>query len=314
MNDQAVNTEMENVAEAVRSEMQRHGLSQALVSRESGVSAPRLSQWLAGTYRGDNAGVEAAMRRWLQSRTEKAASKADMPQAPDWIATSTAKKVHRALFYAQSTADVSVIYGGAGVGKTCTAIKYQADNPSVWIATMTPATASLATCLERIALAVGIREVPQGALRIESAIVDKIRGTGGLLIVDEAQHLSRPALEGVRSLHDASQIGIALIGNESVYAQLTGGARQAHFAQLFSRIGRRLRLNGPEEADVDAILDAWRVPMEAKKLCVMVAKQNGALRGLTKTLRWAWMMAKGEERPLCSSHVKVAWQDLGGKA
>jgi len=75
-----------------------------------------------------------------------------------------------------------------------------------------------------------------------------------------------------------------------------------------------LRLNGPEEGDVDALLDAWKVPGEAKKLCAMVAKQNGALRGLTKTLRWASLLAKGEEKPLGATHVKVAWNELGGKA
>ena len=314
MNDQTVKTEQDNISERIRQEMQQYGLSQALVSRESGVSAARLSQWLAGAYRGDNESVESSLRCWLQSRRERASSLSDIPHAPAWIVTPTAKKVHTALFYAQSTADVSVIYGGAGVGKTCTALKYQSDNPNVWIATMTPATASLAASFERVAVAVGIREVPTVALRIESAIVEKVRGTGGLLIVDEAQHLSRPALEGIRSLHDATQMGIALLGNESVYAQLTGGARQAHFAQLFSRIGRRLRLNGPEDGDVDALLDAWKVPGEAKKLCAMVAKQNGALRGLTKTLRWASLLAKGEEKPFGATHVKVAWNELGGKA
>ncbi|MEA4857950.1 AAA family ATPase [Solidesulfovibrio sp.] len=303
-----------DVRELVRAEMERGGMSQAQVAREAGINSARLSQWLADKYQGDNATVDAAMRTWLKARSERASGDARLPGAPGWIPTATAKRVQAALFYAQMAGDIAVTYGGAGVGKTCTAMQYQRENPNVWIATMTPATSSLATCLERIALSVGIREVPQGALRIESAITSRIQGTGGLLIVDEAQHLSKAALEGVRSIHDLTQVGLALLGNESVYAQLTGGSRQAHFAQLFSRIGRRLRLNTPDKEDVEALLDAWSVPGDARESCRQVARQNGALRGLTKMLRVASMMAAGEGHALSNEHVRAAWCDLGGKA
>ena len=75
-------------------------------------------------------------------------------------------------------------------------------------------------------------------------IVQRLQGTKGLLIIDEAQHLSLLALESLRSIHDATACGLVLMGNESVYANLSG-RRSAEFAHLFSRVGMVLKLENP---------------------------------------------------------------------
>ena len=108
---------------------------------------------------------------------------------------------------------------------------------------------------------------------------------------------------------------MAFLGNETVYSRLTGGQRQAHFAQLFSRVGCRLRLVKPQKEDVGELLDAWNVQGRARDLCGKIAGQPGALRGLTKTLRLASMMAAGEgASALDVEIIKAAWLDLGGDA
>jgi len=276
------------------------------------VASSRLNQWLSGKYRGDNEAVAADMRRWLNARSERTTAAGHLPEAPAWIATETAQRILSALAYAQMAGDISVVYGGAGVGKTCTARQYARENPNVWIATMTPSAAGVVTSLERIAHAMGLRDMPQGGARIEAAIIDRLRGTAGLLVVDEAQHLSKLALESVRSLHDATGVGLTLLGNDQVYAQLTGGARQAHFAQLFSRVGNRMRLGGPTDADVTILAEAWCIEAGAKPICRKIAGQPGALRGLTKALRMAAMAAAGEGNTLAKEHIKFAWESLGG--
>ena len=120
-------------------------------------------------------------------------------------------------------------------------------------------------------------------------------------------------LDAVRSIHDANGIGLALLGNEQVYARITGGARQAHFAQLFSRVGYRVKLAAPSVGDVETIITAWGVTeSKAQTLCIDIAKQAGALRGLTKVLRLANMMLAEGERVLSFDHIQTAWADLGG--
>ena len=75
-------------------------------------------------------------------------------------------------------------------------------------------------------------------------IVQRLQGTKGLLILDEAQHLMLPALESLRSIHDATACGLVLMGNEAVYSRLSG-RHSAEFAQLYSRVGSVLKLENP---------------------------------------------------------------------
>ncbi|MSS28096.1 AAA family ATPase [Desulfovibrio sp. PG-178-WT-4] len=245
-----------SLRDAIREEMRRGGVSQPRLARESGISVPRINQWLSGKYKGDNAAIEKALQSWLRSALEsrEQAASGCIPAAPDWMPTLTANKILLALKYAHKLADITVIYGGAGLGKTLTAQRYQEDNPNVWIATMTPSVISVTACLERVAYAVGVNHVPAGGAQAEQAIVSRVSGSGGLIVVDEAQHLPVTCLDALRSLYDASGVGLAIMGNESVYTQLTGGSRKAHFAQLFSRIGRRERLTSPTAGDIDALL------------------------------------------------------------
>ncbi len=314
-----MNTTQENhmdeaaLKDAVRVEMHRLGISQTQLARESGINQARLSQWFSGKYLGRTDVVAQELSRWLRSVQKRAKETSCMTTAPSWKETASASKVITALRYAQSAGDIALVYGGAGVGKTCTATRYKEDNPNVWIATMTPSMNTVAACLERIAAAIGLPEAQPSAVKTENAIVARLEDTSGLLIVDEAQHLPVSGLDAIRSIHDATNVGIAFMGNENVYARITGGSRQAHFAQLFSRIGYRVQLTKPSVTDVDTIIAAWGVSdNKAQRLCHEIAKQAGALRGLTKVLRLACMMLAEEDNNLSFDHIQTAWGDLGG--
>lgn len=298
--------------QAVREEMKRLNISQSKLSKESGINATRLSLWFSGKYSGDNKSVADTLQRWLASVQEQQTETFGLPLAPDWEPTPTAESIVNALKYAQRAGDITLIYGGAGVGKTCTARHYQDSYPNVWVATMSPAMNTVAACLERVAFAVGIPDAQPSAIRTENAIVGRITQTGGLLIVDESQHLPVSSLEAIRSVHDATGIGVALMGNESVYARITGGSRQAHFAQLFSRVGYRVKLGTPTTGDVEVLLNAWNIKgRKSHNLCKAIAKQAGALRGLTKVLRMGSMMTE-QGQDMTFEHIQTAWADLGG--
>jgi DNA transposition AAA+ family ATPase len=60
------------------------------------------------------------------------------------------------------------------------------------------------------------------------------------------------------------------------------------------------------------LLSAWNVGSNARNVCLKIAKQPGALRGLTKTLRLAAMMAASEAVSMEAEHIKAAWHELGG--
>lgn len=303
----------DDVLAAVRSEIERRGLSQSQISREAGVSQSALTQLLGGNYAADPRRLCIKLAQWL-ARLHEQAAQPQMAAAPEWVSTPSAERVLAALGYAQMAGDIAVIYGGAGVGKSTAAREYQRRYPQVWVATMSPATAGVSTALEELCLALGMRELPQSAARMQREIVARVRGTGGLLLVDEAQHLTVAALDAIRTIHDATGVGVALMGNELIYARMTGGNRAAWLDRLFSRIGRRLRLPRASRDDVLALAAEHGVsePASLKRLTAIGA-QAGALRGVTKCLRLARMIAAGVDEPLADAHLAAAWRDLTGE-
>lgn len=302
-----------DIRDLVHAELRRDKrLSQLTVSKESGVSATALNRWLKGTYEGNNTEVERKIQRWLDTTHAARAETAALPEAPDYVETPTGAKVLQALGYAQLAGDIAVIYGGAGVGKTTAIRRYAEQAPNVFVATMTPASASVVTALEEICEALSITAAG-GAAKLHRAIVKRLAGTRGLLVIDESQHLSVAALDQVRSIHDALGIGIALVGNEQVYARMAGGNRAAYLDRLYSRIGKRVRVTASTKADIGALIDAWGITDTAcRKDIAEIASRPGALRVLTKVLRLAASYAMAAKRDVCCDDVRQAWRELGG--
>lgn len=83
---------------------------------------------------------------------------------------------------------------------------------------------------------IGIRE--KSARRIYMEMIGRLKGSGRLIVIDEAQHLTKKTLEHIRSIADEAGIGVCLVGNEEVFSRLKGSGK-ADFAQIFSRVAIR---------------------------------------------------------------------------
>lgn len=288
----------------------RLGMTQTALAKQAGLSAPVVSQWLKGGYRGDNVAVQSKLAAWLETRDAIATVTAAVPGAHGWINTPTGQDIEKALIFARSSPGMAVIYGVPGVGKTEAIRHYSRTTPNVWVITASPSRSSMAAILRRIGAAL---ELPGGYRNYDLAcdIERRLKGTRGLLVIDEAQHLSLPALEEVRSVvYDAAEIGLALCGNESVYSRISGGTRRADFAQLSSRAAPILFLKAPQAGDVAAILAAWNITGDTeKKFAMQIASMPGGLRGLVKTLEQAALFSPGAASP-DASMMRAAWKEL----
>lgn len=244
------------------------------------------------------------------SRIEAAPTAPAGATAGDWTETPTAARIVAALAFAQATADVVVVYGAGGVGKTCTAQHYAGDVANAWHATMTPATAGVVPALEELCAALGIPP-SNGAAPLHRSIVKRVTGTDGLIVIDEAQHLQPAALDQLRSIHDAAGIGLALMGSRDVYARLVGGESAAALDRLRSRVGHRLHLPGATAEDAAALAVAAGITSaEGVKLLGDVATKAGGLRACAKVLRVAALETPG--RALTVPALRAAWRHLGG--
>ncbi len=288
--------------------------SQVALAKEIGIGAAVFNQWLQGKYTGRNDEVQIKVMRWLDARDSEKELKDKLPADLDWVRTPSANAVSAALGFSQMAGAISVIYGGAGMGKTTAIRVYERRSPNVWVVTASPTVAMPGPIMLRIASKLGTRTSGQQHL-VEAAIIERVKDTRGLLVIDEAQHLSHRALDAIRSIHDATGVGVVLCGNEIVYAQLTGGNRSVGFAQLFSRVAKRVRLSKPQPGDIDAILDAWGiVDKSTRKFCHGIGMRPGALRGLSQTIRLATFFANNANQPLSLEIIRDAWADLGGDA
>ncbi len=305
------NVDIDAVRRAIQAYIHDTGVSQTQVAKEAGIGVSTMSQFLAGEYAGRNDRVANDLFRWLNRRRTGDQARAMMPVVPTWVETRTAQRIWSALSYSHVHADIGVIYGGAGLGKTSTIREYARVNPRVYVVTVTPATSSVGLLLEAIAIAVGLRDVPLHPARLERAIVRVFTGTGALLVLDEAQHLTKQALEAARSVHDVAEIGLVLSGNAAVYNRLYGGGANG-FAQLFSRVGRRLALVRPLEGDVRKIGEIYGIRDEATFAVLEdIGRKPGALRMVVKVCRLATALSPDR---LDRSAIEAAFEELQAEA
>lgn len=233
----------------------------------------------------------------------------------EFVPTNTARRILDSLGYAMREEDLAVIYGEPGVGKTRTIQHFREQleeqkSAHVWVVTISPSISTVVPMLTSIANAVGVVTHESGARRLHDAISAKLASArSAILIVDEAQHLRKPALEELRAIHDSSERAVALVGNEEVYRRL------AQHPQLHSRVGVRLKLSRPKEEDVRRyVVTRWAVngfklDEEAFHLLDQISQLPGAMRLVTKVMKAAdkERTAKGV-RTAC----KMLGVDLGG--
>lgn len=301
--------EQNEIREQVREIMATEGLTQAEIARQADIKYGTFTGWLGGSYQGNNDKIAGEVQIWLISREEKKKTVARLAVAPDFQETETAKRITSILRFAQTAPDLVVVAGGAGIGKTTTLHHYAAHNPNVWIATMDPSTASIHSMSVELAEVLSVSE--KSPARIPRALSKRVEGTGGLLIIDEAQHLDSKSMDQLRSIHDRARIGVALVGNETIYSRLEGEGRKPQFAQLFSRIGMRMTQARPIGSDICSLINAWGVvDKEEIKFLKAIARKPGALRGMSKTLSLATTLANGEGVERTLVHLRAAWEML----
>lgn len=289
-------------------------ITQRTLATEVGLTSGALSSYLNEKYTGDNNKITGLLENWLAQRRER---QNKLMVAPDFIETETAKEVMKGLRYAHLLGTMTTIFGASGVGKTTTSIEYQKRHPNIWMITANPSRASLSETLYEMALELGLSEAPKRKASLSRLIVNKLKNTKGLFIIDEADHLPYEVLEELRLIQEASKVGLALIGNHKVYNRMRGGANNAHdYARLWSRVSKHNEIEGCTQGDIQAIAKAWQLDCEDKKLMNLLnqtVKYGGGLRILTQVLRLAWISARSENQFLHYDWIYHAKMELQGK-
>ncbi|WP_336947358.1 AAA family ATPase [Asaia sp. HN010] len=299
-----------DTAKKLKAIMDAEGLTLTQIATASDIAKSTLSAYLNGTYAGRTDNIDDKAERYLESLRTRTRMRSVMPKEPPFLETPSAIGFRTVFEYAQTGPDIGLITGNAGVGKTMTATAYAKETPNVWMMTADSSMRSPTAILRELTELLDANE--KRGPRMMASLVQRVRGTGGLIIVDEAQNLTTEAIDLLRTIYDRGQIGLVFMGNEPLKGRIEGMGRQSSHAQIFSRVGMRKNRARPQVADITQILDAWGIPEGAlRKLCRYVAAQAGGLRSMNKTLKYAFMLAGTAGRDTLSEQdVQKAWKNL----
>ena len=223
------------------------GLSQAAVAKQLVKSATTINQYLKGTYKGDVTAIDEAVAELVARYQIKDATS-------DFVPTASATRILEVCDMAHRLSCMNMIIGDAGLGKT-TALKHYAAITKNVLLIETDTTYSVRMLLSEICRVSGII-APRGNPSMMSAIIDRLRDSKRLLIIDEAELLNYRALETVRRIHDKTNIGIVFAGMPRLRANFRGGAG-GDYKQLYSRIHRPYSMDTRlSESDIDMMCEA----------------------------------------------------------
>jgi len=285
------------------------GASFTDIAAWTGIAHGTVSNLLgAKGYSGNRKRYADMIAAYRQTVTAQAEIMADLPEKPGYFETPTSMAITQYLQWAQRGRLVLIVTG-AGLGKTETARNFLRDNHNSFMATMTASTSGIMPMQQRVLRSLGEKQAIGSPAALSEMVCDKVRNLRhAVIMIDEAQHLSIKALEEIRSWHDETGVGIALMGNERVQQSIYGIARAADFAQIFSRIGLSLHRPGAVQGDGEALAAAWGITDEkiVAHVCELASKP-GALRGATFAIEVAHMLAVSQGKAMTLQHLKTAW-------
>lgn len=223
--------DMEKRIEAANEALRRLEVSKNEVARRAGISSSTASTVLAGTYTGDIEGslqkIEAVIET-LQNKERAFFS------APDFVQTSVYTKIDRMLKDAMTVTipRFTVLYGPSGSGKTHSLRRFVADNPS---SVLLPVRSDYSTnaVLVRLSQELGLSQAGANH-HITDRIIDKLKGSGRLVIFDEAEYLKPATLDLIRSIRDTADVPMALVGMPKLYFIIS--SLRGNFEQIANRM------------------------------------------------------------------------------
>ncbi|WP_140182191.1 AAA family ATPase [Providencia stuartii] len=260
--------------------MNNKGWSQAQAARGIGVSTAVINQFLQNKYNGDVNAVEEKVRQFISREQERDKSRRIKPV---YVATLMARKGRDVIRMAHMDGDINVIYGDAGMGKTMIMRQYAKEHLDAVLIEADPGYTARVV-LEELCNKLGLSK--RGNMHeLSESIIQTLRDSGRIILVDEAENLPYRALETLRRIHDKSGVGIVLAGMPRLILNLKG--KRGEYKQLYSRVGFALRMGEslPEDDINNMITTMLPEASEPEVLNALYKACKGNARRLFKFLR-----------------------------
>jgi hypothetical protein len=273
--------------------IERRGYSIKQIASMLGKSTALVSQYINEKYNGDVAAVEQDIWSFIEREEQKASPY----KRPDFCLTNISKKILAVLRAAELHQDMGVVVGPAGIGKTATLLQFRKKSRSSILVCADVTSRSVGAILDLISAQLpGCHRQGRNSTFL-ARIVEYLRDSRRLLVIDEAHFLSWESFEACRKLHDSAGIGVVFVGQPLIFDQMRGGRRAFMWDQLYSRIGVRCVLK--EIGKDDSILLAETFCPGLNDGCLKYlhteAAGKGKFRKMVKLLQRSMEIAKTEK-------------------
>ncbi|MDP4176283.1 MAG: AAA family ATPase [Bacteroidota bacterium] len=220
-----------------------------LAAQAMGISGSRLSQFLSGSYKGNIQETTEIVGNYIQLVGERKS----IVEKVDFVMTKNAKKVLDLARLIHIEKGLGVLTGRAGLGKSMALQRYKAGHKDV-IYLEVNTTFSAKILLSKICQQCGL--ISKGHLNyLLDSIIDRLKDTGRLLIVDQAEYLPDKALDILRTIHDEAGIGLLLAGLPRLLNNIKGIG--GILEQIYTRVDTACELTKLEDEDIKNLIHSY---------------------------------------------------------
>ncbi|MDR0709305.1 MAG: AAA family ATPase [Spirochaetaceae bacterium] len=251
-------------------------VSQSKAAQAMGYSAGVVSAYKNRAYNGNVKALEERIGAWLKREARRLA-RVDVPTA----GTIVMEQVHRAITIAQDEADIAVVIGEAGAGKTTALRQYAKESHSALLVDVDPSFSKV-VLMNEIARALGVED-KGGMNAVIERVIEALKDRDTVLLIDEADYLSDGSLELVRRvINDKARTGVVLAGLPTLEYKIRSLAH--NHEQIISRVGVMVKLGRLKKADAGKILSGVWADLPEETLEAFIKGAGGSTRTLVKLI------------------------------
>jgi DNA transposition AAA+ family ATPase len=200
--------------------------------------------------------------------------------------TGTSTLMWEVIEYCDNHQKMGAVVAPSGTGKSTTCIEYIRRNRATILLTAHIKARTANVILRKLLAHVGGIGQRSSTDQFLDAIIDRLKGSKRLIIVDDAHFLNWEAFELVRKFHDCASVGVCYVGQETMYEQMKGGSRAYLFDQIYSRIAIKRDKFQVTNKDAEAIARSIcpGLDKDSVEFLAARAKQKGRYRHMANLL------------------------------
>ena len=281
-------------------------IDQSKLAKAINRSATAISQYLKQTYPGNVENIEAELRKFMTlARGLEKHKRIKL----NFAQTSVAYNIFDTAKMCQYNGEIGVCYGSSGLGKT-TAVKQLFKECSGVILVDPNENSTPRAVLKQIADGIKLGFYDPMPEDFIANIVKKLKDSGYIIIVDEAENLKPEVFTTLRKIHDRCEntCGLLFVGTERLHYNLT--RLQGEYNYVINRVGFKVQLNALEMKDIE-ILVKQIYPTATDEIISCFAEEcKYNARVLSNTLMRVNDLLQSNDIELCPDVIAAARRKL----